>query len=270
MRSFLLTWNPRSWDWTNLAEDLEESRLGRPVEITWRCHNKSPIPGDQVFLLRQGVEPRGIMGSGEVLSETYREEPEGRRVVDVQLTTLLDPAREGVLLVSKLQAGALADVHWETQSSGIAIPVDAESVLLGRWRRFLKSRGRTLTVSDPAPTPRNSASNDSSQLMFEGDVRSVVLTEYERDWRARRRCIAYYGVRCTVCEMSFEERYGKSMAGFIHVHHLTPISKIGKKYQVDPIKDLRPVCPNCHAVIHRKREAVSIEKARRLIARTKR
>jgi len=36
------------------------------------------------------------------------------------------------------------------------------------------------------------------------------------------------------------------------VHHLVPISKIGKKYRVDPIKDLRPVCPNCHAVIHLK------------------
>jgi 5-methylcytosine-specific restriction protein A len=55
------------------------------------------------------------------------------------------------------------------------------------------------------------------------------------------------------------------MAGFIHVHHLTPLSTIGKEYRVDPIKDLRPICPNCHAVIHSRRPAMSIEEAKQLI-----
>ncbi|MDC9497701.1 MULTISPECIES: HNH endonuclease [unclassified Pseudoalteromonas] len=38
----------------------------------------------------------------------------------------------------------------------------------------------------------------------------------------------------------------------MHVHHIVPISDIGDEYQVDPIRDLRPVCPNCHAMLHRK------------------
>ena len=29
------------------------------------------------------------------------------------------------------------------------------------------------------------------------------------------------------------------------------ISKIGKDYKINPIKDLIPVCPNCHAMLHR-------------------
>jgi hypothetical protein len=36
----------------------------------------------------------------------------------------------------------------------------------------------------------------------------------------------------------------------IHVHHLRPQSSIGKRYRVNPIADLRPVCPNCHMVLH--------------------
>ena len=36
------------------------------------------------------------------------------------------------------------------------------------------------------------------------------------------------------------------------VHHLTPLSEIEEEYEVDPINDLRPVCPNCHAIIHLK------------------
>jgi|ERR1700734_3962751 len=50
-----------------------------------------------------------------------------------------------------------------------------------------------------------------------------------------------------------------SVLGFIHVHHLRQLSDIRKEYLVDPIKDLRPVCPNCHAVLHLRNPAYSIE-----------
>jgi 5-methylcytosine-specific restriction protein A len=36
----------------------------------------------------------------------------------------------------------------------------------------------------------------------------------------------------------------------IHVHHVRPESTLGPNYRVDPIKDLRPLCPNCHAIVH--------------------
>ena len=39
---------------------------------------------------------------------------------------------------------------------------------------------------------------------------------------------------------------------FIHVHHIIPLNEIKEEYTVDPIKDLVPVCPNCHAMLHRK------------------
>ncbi|WP_409564102.1 HNH endonuclease [Methylobacterium sp. J-068] len=70
--------------------------------------------------------------------------------------------------------------------------------------------------------------------------------------------------------MDFEETYGSSVKGFIHVHHIKPLSYIGKQYKVNPLTDLRPVCPNCHAVIHANGKVLSVTKARALMRRAAR
>ncbi|WP_375463771.1 HNH endonuclease [uncultured Methylobacterium sp.] len=102
--------------------------------------------------------------------------------------------------------------------------------------------------------------NEGSFL--EGAKTTVVVNKYERDNGARKRCIEHYGTNCSVCRMSFGKMYGSSLLNFIHVHHLKPLSTIGKQYKLDPIKDLRPVCPNCHAVIHANGKVLSITQAR--------
>ena len=68
--------------------------------------------------------------------------------------------------------------------------------------------------------------------------------------------------------MDFKEVYGSEAEGLIHVHHLVPVSKIGQMgedYEFDPIRDLRPLCPNCHAVAHRKEPPFTIEELVSLI-----
>ena len=87
--------------------------------------------------------------------------------------------------------------------------------------------------------------------IFEGAKKTVVVNKYERDGKAREICIAAHGCRCSVCGMDFEKMYGETGRGFIHVHHIIPISTIGEEYKLDPVKDLVPVCPNCHAMLHR-------------------
>jgi len=93
----------------------------------------------------------------------------------------------------------------------------------------------------------------------EGASRTVSVNSYERNPQARTACIRHYGTTCAVCGFDFKAAYGEIGAGFIHVHHLVPLSEIGKEYELDPIKDLRPVCPNCHAIIHRTQPALAIE-----------
>lgn len=53
--------------------------------------------------------------------------------------------------------------------------------------------------------------------------------------------------------------YGEIGNGFIHVHHLVPLSAIKENYHLDPINDLIPVCPNCHAMLHRQNPPLTPE-----------
>jgi HNH endonuclease len=97
---------------------------------------------------------------------------------------------------------------------------------------------------------------------LEGAIYTVTVNAYERDPEARRQCIAAHGCTCCVCGFSFGSRYGQVAEGYIHVHHLRPLSEVGGVHLVDPVEDLRPVCPNCHAVLHRRVPSYSIEEVR--------
>ncbi|MDT8894037.1 HNH endonuclease [Halomonas sp. I1] len=100
----------------------------------------------------------------------------------------------------------------------------------------------------------------------EGATKQVRVNAYERSNQARAECIEYYGAKCCVCDFEFQSLYGKELgAGFIHVHHLVDISQIGKEYEVDPIADLRPVCPNCHAMLHKRKPAMHPEELRKIV-----
>jgi 5-methylcytosine-specific restriction protein A len=61
--------------------------------------------------------------------------------------------------------------------------------------------------------------------------------------------------------------YGPDFEGYIHVHHCRPLCEIASDYQVNPVEDLRPVCPNCHAAIHRRTPPFSIDEMRAILAR---
>ena len=97
---------------------------------------------------------------------------------------------------------------------------------------------------------------------YEGARKQISVNTYERDRTARDKCLRSYGTRCAVCEKDMSEIYGPVAAGLIHVHHLKPLSEIKEDYQVRPIADLRPVCPNCHAVIHRQKPPYKIEEVK--------
>ena len=100
---------------------------------------------------------------------------------------------------------------------------------------------------------------NTPQQYYEGASKEVSVNAYERSAEARAKCIEYHGYKCTVCSFDFEHFYGDIGKNYIHVHHIVPLSEIRKEYKLNPITDLIPVCPNCHAIIHRTRPALSIE-----------
>jgi 5-methylcytosine-specific restriction protein A len=101
-----------------------------------------------------------------------------------------------------------------------------------------------------------SAEDDDSR--FEGELHSVIANRYERSRYNRAICLKYYGFKCRGCGDTLEEKYGPIGSGVIHVHHIVPVSQMGGSYKLNPIKDLIPLCPNCHNIVHRRNPPLTI------------
>ncbi|TOG82165.1 hypothetical protein CGI93_17610 [Vibrio parahaemolyticus] len=85
----------------------------------------------------------------------------------------------------------------------------------------------------------------------EGATKQIIVNSYERDRAGRRKCLELHGYSCWVCGFDFFATYGELGKDYIHVHHIVPISSIRRSYKLTPETDLLPLCPNCHAMVHR-------------------
>jgi 5-methylcytosine-specific restriction protein B len=158
---YLLAWNPEKWNWNNLPKLSEQFRSGSDITTdgedgAWTVANKGVKPGDRLFLIRLGKEPKGLMGSGRAASAPYQDAHYGGHsekstdYVKVNWDALLDPEQDKILPLAELQK-ALPDVHWTPQSSGILIPPLATNALEKMWSTHLSSSSPTpYTVIDAA------------------------------------------------------------------------------------------------------------------------
>ncbi len=274
MSTFLLTWNPGRWGWKdpsdNLRDSIREVRRRGYVERRWSCGNSGlPQQGDRVFLMRQGIEPRGIIGAGTVIDGSYwgphwekQKAQAGKRgrFVKVRFDTLLDPEHDVILAREVLIGDARFEGgNWDCRMSGTQIEEPTASELENAWVR-LTDVGE---ISGPEEIP-------DEETLYEGAKRRVWVNAYERSQVARRRCVAHYGMACVICDFNFLDAYGDAGESFVHVHHLTPLSEIGEGYEVDPIRDLRPVCANCHAIIHRCQPPYTIKEVKGFLEQARR
>ncbi|KAA9327229.1 EVE domain-containing protein [Hymenobacter busanensis] len=263
--AYLFAWNPAKWQWADLEQQVEEwQKTGKSTQV-WSCVSHRRIrPGDRVFLVRLGSTPRGIMASGKVVSEPFTaphwngEDREIWKVV-IEFDVLLNPGRDSILTLEFLDTGALAKQQWTPMSSGVPILPEAAQELEEEWFHFL-------TTQQLRFPPFADASQHGSQL-YEGAAIETVQTRYERNTYARNLCLEHYGYACAACEFDFEKTYGSLGHKFIHVHHRTMISTAGQPYQVDPVKDLVPVCPNCHAMLHRQNPPLTVDELKHRMAR---
>ena len=106
------------------------------------------------------------------------------------------------------------------------------------------------------------------ELRQEGAKMIELVKRFERNPQLRDECVQEHGYKCKVCGFNFYATYGQIGQGFIHVHHLRPLASIGEAHEVNPVDDLIPVCPNCHAMLHHKRpkdKPRTVEQLRELI-----
>src|SRR5215510_9310096 len=142
-------------------------------------------------------------------------------------------------------------------------PYDFKGGLQSKCFRILEANGFTIvTKGETHPFPNEVG---EAEEYIEVAVQRVLVNRYERDPKARAKTIEPYGLRCQACGFDFETTYGVLGEGFIHVHHTVPLSKLGRSYVVDPINDLRPVCPNCHAMLHKRVPPYTIDELRAIM-----
>jgi 5-methylcytosine-specific restriction protein A len=231
---YLQTHRPRFWSVTMFDEVI---RLNGGWVESLVLHRG----GLRVLAQREAV-PFGVPFEPE--EEPYKMAP-GCRMVGVAWSAIAETLK------------GLSEAHL----AALAITAQREPMPVAQSAH---SPGVVLFVSSPEQVVRRFGAFDeiSAKLFSEGARIAVLVNRYERDWQARATCIAHHGTRCSICGMSFLDRYGESMTDFIHVHHLVPLSEIGENYEVDPVNDLAPVCPNCHAFLHHRKPPLTLVEAR--------
>ena len=199
----------------------------------------------------------------------FKTEPPRRAVA------YLNPAQRSVRVFLGLEPGAESDLQQTPSTSSWAarfpsvFRIAGEQDLTRAAQLILMSRTAlgpsTRKNTNPRPDHFGTGELPPEVEYAEGAASHVIVNAYERNRQAREACLRYYGRSCAACGFNFEANYGEATAGYIQVHHLVPIAQVGAKYQLRPIRDLRPVCPNCHAAIHRREPPFSIEEIKNML-----
>ncbi|VVQ25868.1 HNH endonuclease [Pseudomonas fluorescens] len=113
----------------------------------------------------------------------------------------------------------------------------------------------------------DTSSSPASRGEEEGEWQQVIVTPYERSRSNRKACLDHYGPSCQACGMSFGDVYGELGTDFIHVHHEVPLHTLGGPQNVDPVDDMKPLCPNCHAMVHRADPPIPVMELREQLVR---
>jgi 5-methylcytosine-specific restriction protein A len=255
--AYLLTWNPKNWQWNELPEIAHQVANGLPVDQRWSCGNSRSIAvGSRVFLLRQGVEPKGIVASGWVTKAPFAaphwdavRATRGEQAFFIMFTAdaLLNPSESHPLDVRAYTTGPLAEVQLDAPASGNSIPYPVAIALSEAWAAHLGKEDQGLGKGDPELGAME-GEQERRFVSHRGRERALRVAKLEQ---ARANSKDGH-IRCEVrgCDFDFEAIYGSVAEGFAHVHHLRPLAEAASP-RITKLEDLAVVCANCHAVIHR-------------------
>lgn len=230
-------WN--RWDYRAAVEQVAQS--GRFLQ-RWSVDQPLTVTaGTEAWLLVHGISDAGtgLIGHGVVMSEPYQTlSGEGGGTAwhaSVAFDALLLPGEQ---IRADTLRSAVPWIAWddEFRRPVMHVPLEAEPGLRQLWRDHVPA------AADPTQLVPGTFPPDA--------VSSIDVNGYERNPDARRVCLAFHGMSCAACGFSFEAFYGDTGAGFIDVHHEVPPELLGSRYQLDPVADLVPLCPNCHAMAH--------------------
>lgn len=270
MATYLLTWNAARTSWRTISQDTRHLRkTGRTSRsFRWSCGMRRTVePNSEVFLLRQGKKNPGLVAHGQITKAPFEDDHwDSERVGDsawyifFRPDYIVDPETEEALNIAQVSDPIVRKFPWRTRVSGIEIAEPTLNRVRALWEEF--------TSAAKAMIAETAAEHLQDERYPEGAKLRIVVNRYERNPLARKRCLDHHGRRCCVCGMTFGNRYGDRFAKIIEVHHLRRVSQCGDDYHVDPVNDLCPVCPNCHAALHVQDPPLSPSQLAALLRRT--
>jgi hypothetical protein len=104
-------------------------------------------------------------------------------------------------------------------------------------------------------------------LFAEGEQIKRERIFFARNKGLREAAIAKWKAVCAVCEFDFGAEYGEIGRGFIEVHHLEPVAQRARSTGANwstSVDDVRPLCANCHRIVHRQRPPIPLDDLRKL------
>ena len=139
---WLISYNKDKWHWEGFAEKCEGTKRGQTYIESWACTSKIPQIGDEVFLIKLGEQPRGLIGHGTVVSESYEKEhydsekaAKGKKenAIDVSFDRLIDYEKDEIISQDELNSRC-PEQHWSPQNSGIEIKSEVLDTLYSLWQ----------------------------------------------------------------------------------------------------------------------------------------
>ncbi len=232
----LLGWDPDRGDdpfsgYRSAVEQIAETGAFR---CGWALPPRQSVVGAEAWLLGQGANGRGLAGHATLTTVLPLAADAERAVVIAEFDALLP---RGDFLPLELLADRVPGIAWEVNRASRRVPPAAVPSLRALWAEHWPPDG-----SDPLIQPAGT--------LPPAALARVAVNRYERDPQARRVCLAHHGTSCAACGFSFEEAFGPRGRDFLHVHHLVPAARLEAGYELDPVSDLIPLCPNCHSMAH--------------------
>jgi hypothetical protein len=155
--TYLFAWNPAIWDWPELAGDIGKLARRGHFDTGWSCGRHRHIePGSRAFLVRLGVVPKGIFGSGVTLTAPaagrhWIEAKAAAGITTNYATLRLERLFEMPLITfDDLAAVPFRRFRWGVRSSGTYLPESLADALEDLWEaRTAEARRRP---KQPAPS----------------------------------------------------------------------------------------------------------------------
>lgn len=152
MSTHLFAFNPRLWNWPSLAGDIRALRRRGHFDIEWSCGRFRAIePGSRAFMVRLGVTPKGLIGSGVVMTAPAEREHwvEAKRscgTLSRSVVLRLDALSETPLIgFDELEVPPWRRFRWGVRASGTRLPSSLADALEPWWAERVDAANRART-----------------------------------------------------------------------------------------------------------------------------